>query len=500
MKKILTSSKALVAKANLLTEQGKFERATSVYINALELDLNNHLAYHHLGICLAKQKRLAEAVSFYYYAVNLNPNFSATYCALAEVFFTQNKLEKAIACYQQSIQLNPDRPHFYMGLAKVFKARKNYLQAIGCYQRVISLKPDSFWAYFQLGGIWRQHGKYRKAIKCYTKAIEINPNFKPTYSILEFIPVEESRLDELISFYQKTVQKNPNLSQAWKNLGNALTQKKELDKAIKCYQQACYHQTIGSYPQLAQFYPKIANTKEPDFAIIGAAKCGTTSLYQYLNQHPQILSPINKEINFFNHNFDLGRDWYLAHFPPLLGNKSFITGEASPAYFNCPNVDRKIHELFPRIKIIILLRNPVDRVISHYYHGIREGVEKNSLELALNKELKLIKQATNVQLSYLGGYLGTSLYFYKLKRWLSLFPQEQVLILKSEDLDQNTSQIISQTHDFLSLPSQELLEHKHHNSGSYRLQDENLKRQLQAFFKSHNQQLETLLNRKFNWD
>ena len=499
MDQVLNTSEALVAQANLLTEREQFEPAISIYRDALKLDLNNHLAFYHLGLCLDKQNRLNEAASFYQYAINLQPNFMQGYYALAELLSRQQKFAQAINCYQQLIKVSPNQPRPYMELGKTLKAKGNLNQALIYFQQVIGLKPDFFWAYIQAGSIWRQQGNYPEAVECYLQAIKINPKFQAAYTILEFIPIADQQLDQLISVYQQIVKQEPTIYQAWANLGNALTQKKQLDQALNSYQQACYYKTIISHPQLAQSYQPEINQDEPSFIIIGAGKCGTTSLYQYLSQHSQVLSPINKEINFFNFNFEQGADWYLAHFPSLPDNQNFITGEASPSYFSYLHTDRRIHSLLPQVKLIILLRNPVERAISHYYHRIREGSEKNSLEVALNSELSLIQKASIPELSYLRGYLGISMYVYKLKRWLSLFPQEQILILKSEDLYQNTTKAMAQVYSFLNLPPQSLVKYPKHNSGSYKLKNEPLKAQLQTFFKPYNQQLENLLQREFNW-
>ena len=499
MDKALSKSATLVAEGNLLTERGELQQAIPVYISALESDLNNHLGFYHLGLCLAKQKRFNEAISFYNYAASINPDFPQVYYALGEVLFSQKKIDKAIACYQKAISLNPDLPHFYMALAKAFKKKERYLLALSCYQKVIDLKPDFFWAYIQLGAIFRQHGRYPQAVDCYIKAIEINPKFESAYTILEFIPIAEEQLEKLIAVYQKIVENHPDIYQAWTNLGNALTKKQDLPQALKAYQQACYHKTIVAYPQLAQSYPQVINNKEPNFIVIGASKCGTTSLYKYLSQHSKVIPPINKEIDFFNFNYKQGKEWYLAHFPVLPKEQDFITGEASPSYFYNPNVDRRIRELMPQIKLIVLLRNPVERVISHYHHRIREGAERDSLETALNSELKIIKKATPAQLSYIKGYLGISLYIYKLRRWLSSFPSEQFLIIQSENLYRNPSEIMSQTYNFLNINQQDIQDYTQYNSGSYKLKNDLLTTQLTKFFKPYNQQLEALLNRKFDW-
>src|SRR5579863_6754349 len=113
----------------------------------------------------------------------------------------------------------------------------------------------------------------------------------------------------------------------------------------------------------------------PDFMIIGTQKGGTTSLYNYLIDHPNISSIFKKEPHFFDFNFYKGVSWYRAHFPSLLEKyyservhgQKFITGEASPYYLYHPLVPQRIKETMPTAytKFIVLLRNPIDRAYSH---------------------------------------------------------------------------------------------------------------------------------------
>ncbi len=119
----------------------------------------------------------------------------------------------------------------------------------------------------------------------------------------------------------------------------------------------------------------------PDFLIIGAQKSGTTSLYSYLARHPNILPAYGKkEVHFWDipKNYKKGLLWYRAHFPLIkeLQDAAVITGEKTPNYLEDPETIRKIKEDCPAAKIIILLRNPVERTISNYFMKVRRGFEK----------------------------------------------------------------------------------------------------------------------------
>jgi hypothetical protein len=107
----------------------------------------------------------------------------------------------------------------------------------------------------------------------------------------------------------------------------------------------------------------------PDFVIVGAQKAGTTSLYRMLRKHPQIHMPRTKELHFFDTHWDRGVDWYAAQFTPKLWERR--RGEATPYYLYRPIVRERMAQVVPRARIVVILRNPVDRAYSHYWHDLR---------------------------------------------------------------------------------------------------------------------------------
>ncbi|OKH37067.1 sulfotransferase [[Phormidium ambiguum] IAM M-71] len=245
---------------------------------------------------------------------------------------------------------------------------------------------------------------------------------------------------------------------------------------------------------------------QPDFIIIGAQKCGTTSLYQYLIQHPQIVPASQKEVHFFDLNFAKGVDWYRQQFQTV--SEGLITGEASPYYIFHPLVAQRIYELFPQVKLIALLRNPVERAISHYYHEVRLGFEKLSLEDAIAQESARLKGETAKMLADANyysynhqhyTYLSRGIYAEQLKHWMQFFPKEQLLVLPSEELYNQPNMILNQVLEFLQLPSFQLTQYEKYNSGEYPEVNQEICQQLQAYFQPYNQELAELLGVKFAW-
>lgn len=103
----------------------------------------------------------------------------------------------------------------------------------------------------------------------------------------------------------------------------------------------------------------------PDFIIIGAQKGGTSSLFSYLKQHSQLQLPDKKEIHFFDNDYQKGVNWYRSHFPMKIFD-NIKTGEATPYYLFHPHAPQRIFQHCPKVKLIVMLRNPTDRAYSHY--------------------------------------------------------------------------------------------------------------------------------------
>lgn len=246
---------------------------------------------------------------------------------------------------------------------------------------------------------------------------------------------------------------------------------------------------------------RVSHEKMPDFLIIGAMKCGTTTLYKNLVKHSSIVSAKRKELHFFDKEdeYSKGIDWYKSNFPSLskkrFKNKpQLMTGEATPRYFFIPEVPERVFNAMPQVKLIVLLRNPVDRAYSHYNHFKRRGLEKLSFEEAIDKEVNgIIEPKIN------RNYLARGNYVDQLKRWMNFFPREQFLILESESYYHDPITGINQVCDFLHLPEWND-EYTKEPSHPYPKMEGHMRERLIQYFKPHNEKLEDYLGVNFNWD
>jgi Sulfotransferase domain len=253
----------------------------------------------------------------------------------------------------------------------------------------------------------------------------------------------------------------------------------------------------------------------PNFIIIGVQRGGTTSLHSYIARHPGV-EALKKEVHFFDLNFSKGIGWYKAKFPYTFKhyfnrthNQPLITGEASPYYIFHPLAPQRIAQTLPEVKLIVLLRNPIDRAYSHYQMNIRNGLEALSFEEATAKEedrLRGEREKIVAAEAYQSfnhrkySYLSRGIYVDQLKIWLNLFPREQFLILKSEDFYANSSATLEQVFSFLSLPNREVKTSKKYNVASYPDINADTRKHLIEFFEPHNQRVYKYLGTNFGWD
>ena len=177
----------------------------------------------------------------------------------------------------------------------------------------------------------------------------------------------------------------------------------------------------------------------PTFLVIGAMKAGTTSLYHYLAAHPDVYMAPVKELDFFVEaaNWDRGTDWYRKQFDDARGATAI--GEASTAYTKypvVPGVPERIAGVIPDCRLIYVLRDPIDRIRSHYQHRVAIGTERAPLEEAVIEDPV---------------YLACSRYAAQIERYLERFPREQLLLITSEHLRSDRAETMRRVFRFVGV-------------------------------------------------
>ena len=467
-------------------------QAISCWKQAIALEKDYVHAYYQLGLLWQKQEQWESAPSAYRQVISIKPDFVP---ALINMGLVQRKLEQfdlSIACYRRAIELA------VKGSTLEERAFAGYEQTLEKYPQVTAMP------YYQLATLLRARGYFPRAIAAYIQSLRLDPYFNNSYINLQYTPIDESQLTQLVRFYRQVVTEHPEITVAWGNLGDVLTQQDRVAEAIECYQKASYQQAIKKNPELAKLDWSAPKQLGPDFIIAGASKSGTSSIYYYLSRHPQVLLSHKKELDFYWQHYQRGIDWYLAHFPSITDRPNFLTGEATPNYLRFPQVAKRIKDTFPKTKIIILLRNPVDRAISWHYHKLNSGLSKLDLKTAIATEIERLATVTEAEIINTGYYnpdnIMSSLYIYKIKPWIETLGREQFLILKSEDFYFHPQQNMERVFKFLNLPSNPLENYPQVNAGSYQEVDPKIRKTLADYFAPYNKQLEQYLDMEFNWD
>jgi hypothetical protein len=230
----------------------------------------------------------------------------------------------------------------------------------------------------------------------------------------------------------------------------------------------------------------------PDFLIIGGMRCGTTSLFMYLAQHPAVLLSRIKEVHFFDLHYSQGLYWYRSQFPSVFRKysrsarlKECAVGEATPNYIFDSKTPALVARMLPQVKLIALLRNPVDRAYSQYVlMRARHDIKGLSFEQAIANEN--------------GRILRRGIYVDQLERWVKYFPRKQMLVLRSEDLFHKTQETFERVLGFIGVFPIDLV-FKAYEAFEYDPMNSATRDRLLHYFAPHNKRLYEFLGEDFGW-
>jgi len=267
---------------------------------------------------------------------------------------------------------------------------------------------------------------------------------------------------------------------------------------------------------------------KPDYIIIGTHRGGSTSLHNYIRAHPRVaeVGGPHFEMHFFDypHNWRNGLCWYESQLEcidaiisdggkvtPIFSN-GLLRGEKSPTYLDHPLVPQRIKEHYPDVKLIAILRNPVDRAYSAYNKVKAKGLENlSTFEKALDAEKDRLKSEVGkagfwendyyVSHHCSRAYTWRGMYAEHLKRWFLYFPRSQMLILKSEEMFANPQEIVGQAWDFLGLSPIHLKEPRQWQKVDCRPMNPETRERLEKLYSLPNAELAGLLkDEKWLWD
>lgn len=217
----------------------------------------------------------------------------------------------------------------------------------------------------------------------------------------------------------------------------------------------------------------------PQFLVVGAQRCGTTSLHRALAAHPQVATPMaHKGVHYFDTAFTHSLDWYRGHFPTRAalrrrGPGPFLAFESSPYYMFHPAVPDRIAATLPDVRAVAVLRDPVERAYSQYAHELARGFEDlPTFEEALEREPERLRGEEERLLEDPGytspahqhqGYAARSEYGVQLERLHAALGEDRVLVLDFEDLAGDPGAALPAVQEFLGLTPHPAVTMGHHN-------------------------------------
>ena len=326
-------------------------------------------------------------------------------------------------------------PELYLLKGVLERQLGRHSEALGSLAIALGHPPHLGLACYELGELHRSLGQFDQAAAWLIAALRSAPQHHWILHALQYTRYSAELLPWLASELERHSQAHPNDAMALHLLAQQQLRLERKAEAITTSRRAA-RLDLGA--RSAWLAPAEAEPTPPDFLIIGVPKGGTSSLLQWLSTHPQLWCHPRKELHFFNGAWEQGEAWYRAQFPVFAPSRGVLRGEATPNYFLDPRVPERVAAAAPQAKLILLLRDPLQRAISWIEHLRRhEGLQGNT-ETLLLAELEQLQACPQM----LSGLVSTppgpqallgSCYGPPLQRWRELCG-DRLLMLRSEAL------------------------------------------------------------------
>jgi len=309
-------------------------------------------------------------------------------------------------------------------------------------------------ACYELGELQRSQGQFDTAATWFLAALRHAPHHPWIHHSLQFTRYGPALLPLVAAEYERHCQAHPGDAMALHLLAELQLRLERKSAALAIARQAARLQLGKREPFLAA---AASEPTPPDFVIIGVPKAGTTSLLQWLGQHDQIWSHPRKELHFFNGAWEQGPAWYAAQFPVFTAGSGILRGEATPNYFLHPQTPERIAQTAPQTRLLLLLRDPLQRAISWIEHLRRYEGLQGSTEALLLAELEQLERCPDTIRGLAPPPPGPqallgSCYDAPLARWQQC--PNPLLVLRSEALFNHPTQVLEHCTTFLGLDDQ----------------------------------------------
>ncbi|MBC6459066.1 sulfotransferase domain-containing protein [Actinomadura sp. HBU206391] len=255
----------------------------------------------------------------------------------------------------------------------------------------------------------------------------------------------------------------------------------------------------------------------PDFLLVGTQRGGTTSLFRSLAEHPGVVTPnFHKGVHYFDVNYHRGQGWYQGHFPVRAVARRRATGdgggplafESAGYYMHHPLAPQRIARDLPEVRLLAILRDPVERAYSAHKHELARGFETESFERALELEPERLAGEVDrirAEPGYTShshrhhSYVDRGQYVEQLEALFERFPRERVLVVFAEDFFGEPEPCYDRVVDFLGLARWRPAAFERHNARPRSPMPEDLRKRLTEHFEPYDERLTTLLGEVPAW-
>ena len=282
-----------------------------------------------------------------------------------------------------------------------------------------------------------------------------------------------------------------------------------MSKIRNCYRLIRYNLLERKYSGISAPFRVL-----PNFLVIGVGRGGTTSLYEYLGQHNCITKSAYDEIGYFDDNVHLGINWYRSMFPTTFHKKkiiakygNFLTFEVTPWYIRKPWITERIQDIVKNVKIIAVLRNPIDRTYSHYHLALRDNTISKSFDEIVDQDIDILKKSSSLDRdkNYFNNvvqnsFVARSFDAEQLDHWFKMFNKKNRWTVSSESLSKNTQNTLNIIFSFLNLNHQNIPNLEKMNVGKYPPMSNTIHKKLFDYFYEYNEKLFDLIDERYDWN
>ena len=364
---------------------------------------------------------------------------------------------------------------------------------------VMEMSEGLRWPWFGVVESLRRQGRHREAVQ-QTLAAALNwqgCNGQPAVALPWWLFTGDGVDEQTVTDLREVVRRYPMAEEPLVTLStveNGLGRTREASQAM--LRAAMLHWPDATNKFAGNTSPCLR--KKPSFLIIGQPKAGTTALFELLALHDQIDPPLLKEPFYWSTYYAWGEEWYDYIFPPKDHCPRAITFESSVNYFAHPHAARRLAEKAPNMRLILILRDSVDRVFSEYQQYVRSGFEHRSWEEVVDHEIStsgpcpLTPEAMADDVEEYSILLrGAALPH--LRRWLKHFALDQLLILQHHDFLHDPMATLQRVYEFVGISWQQELSPKRVNEGFYAPMASTTERRLRSWYANHQLELDEFL-------